>query len=57
MQTVWVLALVALLATFGDAILDDVITVTMRALHGNENHNPPCEEGISMACMRVKVQI
>jgi len=39
MRSVWVLALVALLAGLGDAALNDVITVTMRALHGNENHD------------------
>jgi hypothetical protein len=35
----WILTTVALLIGFGHAAFDDLITVTLRAPHGNENHN------------------
>ena len=39
MRTVGVLALIALVASFGLTTLDDLITVAVRTKHGNAYHN------------------
>jgi len=58
MSTGDVLALRALLASFGLATLDDLIAMAVGTKHGNMYHNLLLtEEGMSMACRPVKVQI
>jgi hypothetical protein len=47
-ETVWILALVALLAGWRLAPLDDLIALTVGAEHGNEHHHDLLDEKASV---------